>query len=104
MNTWNTITNKRTDALDQAIFTLETLAHPDNIPIIEYLTEHGEVTLLDIAVHTGVSMDELEVQLDALTQTGVVQASSNLYSNKYRISFEQIKKVNIIVRLLVNEK
>ncbi len=104
MNTWSTITNKRTNALDQAIFTLETLAHPDNTPIIEYLTDHGEVTLLDIAVNTGFDMNELEEQLDALVQTGVVRVCSSIYSNKYYISFEQITKVNNIVRLLVNEK
>lgn len=104
MNTWNTITNKRTNALDQAVFTLETLSHPDNVPIIEYLTRHGEVTLLDITVHTGFDMNELETQLDALVQTGVVRTCSSIYSNKYCISFEQITKINHIVRLLVNEK
>ncbi len=104
MNTWNTIKTKCVTALDQAIFILEMLSHPDNIPIIEYFSENGEASLLDLAVGTGYDASFLEEQLDLLMQTRVIQADANIYGNKYHINYQRIAQVNTIAALLSDGK
>ena len=104
MDTWNTILKKRTNVLEQAVFVLETLAHPEHIPILEYLTEHEDATLLDLAIDTRSDVTFIEEQLESLIQTGVVCVDANIYGNKYRINGRRIVNINAIVRQLVNGK
>ena len=103
MNTWNTITTRRTDALHQSVFILETLTLPENIPIIAYLTKHAEAGLTDLVLHTGYDVATLETLLDLLLQTGVVQLRSTLYENKYCINHRRIAKINAIVQQLTRK-
>jgi len=95
MHMWNTIQTKCGNALTEAIFTLETLSHPDSILIVNYLSEHGEASMLDLSVEL------LEERLDLLEQMQIVRSQGNLYGNKYALNRGRIERINAIVRGLV---
>lgn len=101
---WNTIQKQRTSALAQAIFTLETLTHPDSTLIIEYLADHEEASLLDLAVHTGFDAAVLEYQLELLMDTRVVCTRGNLYGNKFALNQKRIAKINAIACRLIGDQ
>ncbi len=104
MNVGNTITRKRTTALDQALFVLETLTNPGNIPIIEYLLEHGEVTPLDLSVRFGWEITRLEHRLEVLAETGILYADTTVSGTKYRVDFHRLRQINEIARQIADSE
>lgn len=101
---WNTIAAKQDSAVEKALFTLQTLSDPYNVPILDFLLEHSEATLLDLIIATGLDTEILETQLDVLCQTKVVQLQSDLYKNWYSIDYQHLQKVNRIAEQLAKRK
>jgi len=101
MHMWNTIQTKCGNALTEAIFTLETLSHPDSILIVNYLSEHGEASMLDLSVISGINAELLEERLELLEQMQILWSRGNLYGNKYALNRRRIARINAIVRGLV---
>lgn len=104
MNVLNTLAAKRPAALAEAIFTLQMLSDADHAPILDYLLDNEEATLLDLLIATGADTETLDMQLDGLCQTKVVQLRRNLYGSWYQIDYQRLKKVNSIARQLVEGK
>lgn len=101
MNIWNTIAAEPDTAASKAIFTLQALSDPHSVPILDYLLEHGEATLLDLMIATELDSETLEMQLERLCQTRVVQWHSNIYSSHYELDYQQLNRVQDIARQLV---
>lgn len=104
MNICNTISAKWETALTEAIFTLQTLQEALSVRILDYLKENDEATLLDLLIATGMDTHTLDLQLDLLCQTNVVQLRSNIYDSWYKIDYQRLEKVNGIARQLVSGK
>ncbi len=104
MNILNTLTTKHPGALAEAIFTLQTLSDELHTPILDYLRDNEEATLLDLLIATGTDAETLDMQLDLLCHTKVVVLKSNLYNSWYQLDCQMIKKVNSIARRLVDGK
>ncbi len=101
MNTRNTIQTKCGDALTEAVFTLETLSHPDCILIVKHLTIENGASLLDLSVHTGLDANLLEEKLEKLERMRIVHAQGNLYGNRYRLNRERLARISAIVQKLI---
>lgn len=104
MNMLNTLATRRETALSEAIFTLQTLHDSLSVPILDYLLKNDEATLLDLIIATGMDTFTLEMQLDLLCQTKVVQSDSDLYSSWYQIDYQRLEKVNATAHQLANWK
>lgn len=101
MNIWNTVATKQEPALAQALFTLQTLSDADSIPILDFLQEHGEASLLDLAIATGLDVNTLEMQLDLLGRTKIVRLSGTIYGNYYHLNRGRLARVAAIAGKLV---
>lgn len=101
MDIRNTLTTKQDSALTQALFTLQTLSDADSILILDFLQEHGEASLLDLTIATGLHIDTIETQLDLLCQTKTVQPRSTIYENYYHLNRGRLARVAAIAGKLV---
>lgn len=102
MNIWNTIaTAKEKSALDEAISALQTLSDVQNIPILDFLQEHHEASLLDLSVATGQPTATLEKRLDLLCKTQIVRKYNNGYGNYYRFNRGRVIRITAIAGKLV---
>lgn len=101
---WNTIAAEQASALKKALFTLEVLSSPESEPLLDFLLEHREATVLDLLIATGLDNDSLEEHLDLLCKTEVVQLNSNLYKNYYQVDNQKLRKVKSLAKQLVNQK
>ncbi len=101
---WNTIATQQESAVEKALFTLQTLSDPDNASILDFLLEHNETTILDLTIATGFDVEHLEMQLDLLCQTKVVQLCSDLYKDWYSIDYQRLQKVSGIAQQLAKRK
>lgn len=101
---WNTIAAEPVSALTKALFTLEVLSSSESEPLLDFLLEHQEATVLDLLIATGLDNDSLEEQLDLLCKTEVVQLNSNLYKNYYQIDYQKVSKVKALAKQLVIRK
>lgn len=104
MNMLNTTAEKRETALAEAIFILHTLSDPLSESILDYFLENPEATLLDLIIATGIDSMTLDMQLDLLCQTKVVQSYNNLYSSWYQIDYQRLDQVNRIAHQLAKRK
>ncbi|MFN7117173.1 MAG: hypothetical protein ACK4TA_10270 [Saprospiraceae bacterium] len=104
MNIRNTITAVQETAVGKALFTFEALSDPCNAPILDFLLEHRQATILDLTIATATDAETLEMQMDALCQTKVVQLRSDLYRNWYQIDYQLLQKVSAIATQLVRRK
>ncbi len=100
MNTWNTINVGCDTTLSDAIFALDILTHPNSIPLLDYLLQHGEATLLDLMIHTGMDMALLERQMKQLCMTKVVSWHHDLYGSYFCINQKRLQKVQRIAKQL----
>ncbi len=100
MHTWNTINTVHTNKLDQAIAVLETLEAPANVPILEYLREHGKTNLLDLALRLQTSAEQLEQQLEQLCQCKMVVRQEDVIGCHYALNFPQLAKTRRIAKAL----
>lgn len=104
MNTWNTIKPSSAKPLEKAISILETLSHDLSISILNYLTKHGNATILDLTIHTGIDSSTIESQMDLLGNTGVIRPQSNLYNCTYALNFQRLKQIKAIGKQLNQRK
>ena len=104
MNTWNTIKPSSAKPLEKAISILETLSHDLSISILNYLTKHGNATVLDLTIHTGIDSSTIESQLDLLGTTGVVFPKTNLYNCSYALNCQRLKQIKAIGKQLNQRK
>lgn len=103
MNIWNTIATKQESALTQALFTLQTLSDEQSIPILDYLQEYEEASLLDLTVATRLHTSTIELQLELLCQTKIVRPRRSIYGNFFRLDQERLAKVLAIAKCLVKK-
>lgn len=101
MNTRNTTKTTNATPVVRALAMLEALVSPWGQSIVQFLLMHERASYLEIAVHTGLSSDVLEYQLELLCDVRLIRQDNCLYSgDSYEPEWERLHKANSIARQL----
>ena len=102
MDTRNIITHKQSTRLDRAIITLQVLCQELSLPIIEYLQDHDQASLLDLALSTGLDSYVLEEQLEKLCLTRAVVRREDIYGCYYYLDPFRLRRISTIASQLAS--
>lgn len=97
MDTRNTVITLRTTPLkrlDDALSLLNVLKNPISFHIIDYLTHRAYASPLDLLIHTGAAIDELESLLESLSIARILEQKPDLISCRYKLNFDRLEGIS----------
>ena len=102
MNTRNTKLLAGASELQRSLYRLEALIVDASPPIVTYLIEVQSATFLEILVNTGLESSDLEKCLEALCETGVVNAVDNIFENRYELNAGKLRTLTNLAAQIAN--
>lgn len=102
MHSWNTIFPVNTNKLDEAILVLEAVSEVNSFPILEFLREFGDATILDLSLHTGLDTDSLECQIELLCCARVLNQEEDILGSSFSLNYQRLEQVSSVAHALAN--
>ncbi len=101
MDTRNTTKTHIHNRSERALHLLEMLQQPDSSGILRYLLDHGQASLLELTIHTGMDSESLEFQLERMCGSSLVRQRSSLFeADRFEPNLPKLRLVTAIVKQL----